>query len=222
MPQPRKGVVNSRQLGFFLTAFFLPGFVVSLLADEPAKKEEAKPCPVEARLIVKQSEYVLPIDRHGKAFRKRIKEETDTDKLPAPPKVDLVFELKNVSEVDVMIWPRGSISYPDQIVEGAGVVGPESLRTISDESSGTSVQPTIAPGKTYRFKIKSLNPIGGTPWYYWCEPGEYTIKATYTVHTGRLPSERANRIGLCQSSISTAQRTISCRLKWRRRSRLRS
>lgn len=143
--------------------------------------------PVEARLIVKQEKYVLPKDRHGESFRKRIVEETDTDKLPPPPRVDLVLELKNISDEDVMIWPRGLITYPDLIVEGEGVVGPESLRSFSGQSSGTSVQPTIKPGKTYRMSINSLNPSGGTPWYFWCEPGEYSIKATYVVHTG-LPS----------------------------------
>ena len=86
-----------------------------------------------------------------------------------------------------MIWPRGSMTYPDLTVEGPGVVQPENLRTISGESSGSSVQPTIAPGKTHRLVIKSLNPNGGTPWFYWCEPGEYTIRATYSVHTGLPP-----------------------------------
>ena len=46
---------------------------------------------------------------------------------------------------------------------------------------------TIAPGKTYRIPIKSLNHQGGTPWILWNEPGEYTITASYTVHTGLQP-----------------------------------
>lgn len=157
------------------------------LAQEQDKKEEPKPCPVEARLIVKKAKYVLPKERHGAAFRKRIEEETDGDKLPTAPKVDLIFELKNVSQEDVMIWPKGAISYPDLIVEGKGVVEPNNLMTFSGESSATSVQPTIAPGKTHRLSIKSLNPNGGTPLTFWCEPGEYTIKATYTIYTGLPP-----------------------------------
>jgi len=86
-----------------------------------------------------------------------------------------------------MIWPRGTITYPDLTIEGPGVVQPDSLTSIAGESLGTSAQPTIAPGKTHRLKIKSLNPNGGTTWFYWCEPGEYTITASYTVHTGLPP-----------------------------------
>ena len=143
--------------------------------------------PVEARLVVKQSKYVLPKDRHGDAFRRRIVEEMDTSRLPPPPRVDLVLELRNVSDEDVMIWPRGAVTCPDLIVEGKGVVEPENLRSISGQSSGTGVQPTIKPGKTRHISIQSLNPQGGTPWYFWNQPGEYTIKATYTVWTGLPP-----------------------------------
>lgn len=68
--------------------FFAP---VPLLAQE---KNEPKP-PVEAKLIVIQSEYILPRDRHSISFRQRIEEETDGDNLPSAPKVDLVLELRN-------------------------------------------------------------------------------------------------------------------------------
>ena len=113
---------------------------------------------------MKQSKYVLPKGRYGNVFRKQIEEETDSDKLPAAPKVNLVLELKNISQKDVMIFPRGSIIYPDLTVKGKGVVQPENLRSISGESSGSSIQPTIAPGKSYRLSISSLNPNGGTAW----------------------------------------------------------
>lgn len=179
--------VSANSLAAVFLAICLSWTCLPLLAEAPLKKEDPKPSPVEARLIVKTSKYVLPKEQHGKAFRKRIEEETDTDKLPAPQKVNLVLELKNISQADVMIWPRGAITYPDLTVEGPGVIQPENLTTISGESSGTSVQPTIAPGMTHRLTIKSLNPNGGTTWFYWCEPGEYTITASYTVHTGLPP-----------------------------------
>lgn len=147
----------------------------------------AAQAPVEARLIAKRTKYILPKERHGKAFRKRIEEERDDGKLPAAPAVDLVLELKNVSDEDVMIWPRGAITTPDLEVDGPGIVGPESLTGASGGGAGTSVQPTIAPGKTHRIKIKSLNPGGGTPFTYWCEPGKYSIKASYVVYTGLPP-----------------------------------
>ena len=91
------------RLAAVLLALCLSWAGLPLLADEPAKVQVPKPSPIEARLIVKKSKYVLPKERHGKAFRKRIEEETDTDKLPAPPQVALVLELNNVSQEDVMI-----------------------------------------------------------------------------------------------------------------------
>lgn len=143
--------------------------------------------PVEARLITKRKKYILPKDRHGDVFRKRIEEETDEDDLPAAPAVDLVLELKNVSNEDVMVRPRDAITTPDLEVDGPGVIGPENLTGDSGESSGPGVQPTIAPGSAHRIRIKSLNPGGGTQFTYWCAPGEYTIKATYVVYTGLPP-----------------------------------
>ncbi|MCA9017588.1 MAG: hypothetical protein KDA77_19855, partial [Planctomycetaceae bacterium] len=161
--------------------------VAPLWAEQSAEKKPSPNAPVEARLIVKQTKYILPRSRYGKAFRKWIEAETDSDKLPAAPKVDLVLELKNISKEDVMIFPRGAIIYPELTVTGQGVVQPDNLQTFSGESSGSSIQPTIQPGKTYRLAIDSLNPNGGTPWYFWCEPGEYTITADYTVYTGLPP-----------------------------------
>ena len=154
--------------------------------SETVENGAARP-PVEARLIVKQKTYILPKERHGAAFRKQIVEALDSENLPPAPRVHLILELKNVSDEDVNIWPRGVVTEPDLIVAGKGVVQPENLRSFSGQTSAGSIQPTIKPGKTFRTTIKSLNPQGGNPWYFWSEPGEYSIKATYTVWTGLPP-----------------------------------
>jgi glycerophosphoryl diester phosphodiesterase len=154
---------------------------------EPKSDQAAAPVPVEARLITKRSKYVLPKDQHGEAFRKRILQETDLDKLPSSQAVDLVLELRNVSKHDLMIWPGGFITNPELEVDGPGVISPESLTTGSGGGSGTNVQPTIASGKTHQIPIKSLNPGYDTPSNYWCEPGEYTIRAVYEAYTGLPP-----------------------------------
>jgi glycerophosphoryl diester phosphodiesterase len=157
----------------------------SELTDESG--QAAVPTPVEARLVARRSRYVLPKAQHGEAFRKRVEEETDAEKLPDSQKIDLVLELKNISHEEVMIWPGGAITHPDLEVEGPGVIGPQNLKSAFGGGSGTSVQPTISPGKTHRIRIKSLNPGEGTPSTYWCEPGEYSLTATYVVHTGLPP-----------------------------------
>ena len=102
---------------FLILLILLMQLAVGPLFSQDSEKDQNQP-PVEARLIVKQSKYVLPKDHHGESFRKQIVTETDSDKLPPPPRIDLVLELKNVSDQDVMIWPRGSITYPDLVVEG--------------------------------------------------------------------------------------------------------
>lgn len=181
----RVDLKNMSRLALGITVLCMHGALAPALAQE-LHTEKPKP-PVKARLIAKQSIYTLPKARHGAAFRKRIEEETDSDRLPAPPRVDLVLELTNVSKEAVMIWPRGSIAAAELTIEGPGAIGPENLMTVSGESAGTSVQPTIAPGKSHRIEIKSLNPGGGTPFDFWCEPGEYTIEASYVVYTGLPP-----------------------------------
>jgi len=148
--------------------------------------EKDKP-PVEARLIVKQAHYVLPAARHGAEFRRRIESETDPDKLPPAPAVDLVLELKNVSQADVMIWPRGIIGVPFMTLKGPGVVEPIGLQGGKGGFDATGVQPVIAPGKTHRIAIKTLCPGESGPYAYWCQPGEYRISAPYTVHTNLPP-----------------------------------
>jgi hypothetical protein len=120
-------------------------------------------------------------------FRKQIKEETGDEKLPASQTVDLVLALKNISKENVMIWPRGAITHPDLELDGPGIIGPENLKSFYGGGSGTSVQPTIAPGKTHRISIKSLNPGEGTPFTYWYKLGEYSIKASYVVYAGLPP-----------------------------------
>jgi hypothetical protein len=157
-------IMNLNRLLIFLVVYCLTWDTVPLMAEKPIKKADAS--SVEARLIAKQTKYILPKAHCGNAYRKRIEEETDSTKLPATPKIDLMLELKNISKEDMMIWPRGSIIYPELTVKGPGVVQPKNLRTLSGNSSGGSIQPTIAPGKSYRLSIKSLNPNAGTSWYY--------------------------------------------------------
>ena len=142
----------------------------------------ARESPVTARLIVKQETYILPREWEDAKFRKQIVDEEDGDKLPDPPKVRLVLELRNTSEKPVMIWPRGHVDEPQITISGPGIVEPENLRSFSGNSSVTTPQPVIQPGKRHRITIKSLNPGGfSSDNVYWTKAGEYTITATYPV-----------------------------------------
>ena len=142
----------------------------------------ARTAPVTAKLVVRQESYVLPAERRGEAFRKRIREEEQLDELPEVPAVKLVLVIHNTSDEPVIVWPRGGVDEPELTVTGPGMVEPESLRGGSGSSSATTPQPVILPGKKFRVPIKSLNP-GGSSFgiVYWSEPGEYQISATYPI-----------------------------------------
>jgi Ca2+-binding EF-hand superfamily protein len=142
----------------------------------------ARESPVTGRLVVNTDTYVLPKERQSDDFRKRINEETDSQKLPASPKIDLVLELHNTGTDPVMIWPRGTIDEPELAITGPGVVTPDNLKSISAGVWATTPQPVILPGKKYRISIESLNPSGFSHnAVYWTKPGEYTITASYPV-----------------------------------------
>ncbi len=144
--------------------------------------------PVTARLVAKQKAYPLPAENQTDAFRARIKSETDVDKLPPVPKVNLVLVIRNVSNEPVAVWPRGSVDEATVTVKGDGLVRPDSLQGAGGSSSGTTPQPIIQPGKTFRVKVRSLNPqenfIDNA---YWTKPGEYQISASYPVYQNLPP-----------------------------------
>ena len=142
----------------------------------------AREAPVTARLVVKKGTYVLPREWQGEDFRKRIREEKECYKRPAPPKVDLVLVLRNTGKDPVMIWPGGGIDEPELSVGGPGIVVPDSLEAFSCSNSAMTPQPVILPGEKFRIPINSLNPGGfSLANVYWTEAGEYTITAKYPV-----------------------------------------
>ncbi|MFT5327807.1 MAG: Ca2+-binding EF-hand superfamily protein, partial [Planctomycetaceae bacterium] len=123
--------------------------------DDWARQE---PPPVTARIIVKQKRYELSAERQSAEFRKRIETETDVEKLPTSPRVRLILELKNVGDKPLGVWPGGGIDEPEVMVEGDGLVRPDNLQGDGGSSSSTTPQPVIEPGKTFRVRIRSLNP----------------------------------------------------------------
>ena len=144
--------------------------------------------PVSARLIVKQKTYELPAELQTAEFRTRIQNESDVDKLPPAPMVRLVLELKNNSDRPLAIWPGGGIDEPEVIVEGDGLIRPENLQGGGGSSGSTTPQPVIQPGKSFRVRIRSLNPQGlGFDNVYWTKPGEYKVSASYPVYENLPP-----------------------------------
>ena len=144
--------------------------------------------PVTARLIAKQKTYPLPAEYQTKEFRSRIRSETDIEKLPPVPAVNLVLVIKNVSDKPVTIWPGGSIDEATVTVTGDGLVRPDNLQGGGGSSSGTTPQPVIQPGKAFRVRIRSLNLLENfIDNAYWTRPGEYQISASYPVFQNLPP-----------------------------------
>jgi len=144
--------------------------------------------PVTARLIAKQKTYKLAKQHQTEAFRKQIELETDIDRLPPVPKVNLVLVIQNVSNEPVIVWPRGSVDEATVMVEGDGLVRPENLQGAGGAGTGTTPQPVIQPGKTFRIPVRSLNPLENfLDNVYWTKPGEYRISASYPVYQNLPP-----------------------------------
>jgi Ca2+-binding EF-hand superfamily protein len=144
--------------------------------------------PVTARLIIKQKTYELQAELQSNEFRRRIQNETDVEKLPPSPRVRLVLELKNIGRRPLAVWPGGGIENPQVIVEGDGLIRPENLQGGGGSSGSTTPQPVIQPGKTFRVRIRSLNPEEiGFDNVYWTKAGQYRISASYPVYENLPP-----------------------------------
>lgn len=153
--------------------------------DEWARQE---PPPVTARLLVKQKTYELPDEFQTAEFRERIQKEQELGKLPPSPRVRLTLELKNISNRPLAVWRRGHVDDPEIMIEGDGLVRPESLLGGGGSGGSTTPQPVIQPGKIFRIRIRSLNPQGlDFDHVYWTKPGEYQVSASYPVYENLPP-----------------------------------
>jgi hypothetical protein len=172
-------------------------FALVALAAGPAGAEQPKGggktdppgAPLELRLISKKASY--PLDLGGQtaeAFRKQLREAETSGKVPPPPAVQLVLELRNTSDKDIQVQLGGDNSVLLLNLKGPGAVSIEPRRAFTREFRiGRPV--TIAPGKSTTIPVNSLS-YGfrmQAKQAYWVEPGEYTLSASYRLPVAPAP-----------------------------------
>jgi hypothetical protein len=163
------------------------------------KKDPNKASPLQMRLIAKKETYTLDLGgKSGKEFREFLEKLSPLkEEFPPAPTVDLVLEITNTSDKDVTIWIGGEETNLTFELKGEGAVNKVvTYRTTADIKISTSV--TLAPNKSYTLPIQSLDfphPRPTRRWY-WTEPGEYTLIATYQLGDSKTEGEegKANSV----------------------------
>jgi RNA polymerase sigma factor (sigma-70 family) len=174
-------------------------------ADEPKPEEKGRTeppgVPLEARLIAKESTYVL--DLGGKTpeeFKKAVEEGQDTGQQPQPPVVDLVLEITNKSDKDVKIWFKGDAVTYDLALKGPGAVSARSGVVFDTILHGPEAM-TLEAGKAHSIKLAYLEYgfRGAGSRAYWTQSGDYTLTATYKTAVSPVPAgakDNGNGFGL--------------------------
>jgi hypothetical protein len=134
--------------------------------------------PVTARLIAKQTTYIL--DRQGMTAA-QYAAAAKAGKLK-PPDVDLALELKNTTKETIELRVSGSVPKLKLTLKGKGVVEEKARR----EGRAPVTYVTLRAGEKYELPLKSL--VGYTvsaseTQLFWTEPGEYTLQAEFTTVT---------------------------------------
>jgi hypothetical protein len=186
------------------------------LSGEPKKGDQKLPFT----LTLKAKETKVKLDLGGKTaaeFQKALdRANTSNSPFPAGPKVDLVAELKNVSDKDVTVWVGGSMATSFTF----DVKGPAARNYyVTRFFTRLLVMPkpvTLAPGKTHTFGFKNLKHgmRGVAQEWFWTQPGEYTLTVRYnTAISPAPPGSRDAGMGFGQVSITSTPITIQVQEK---------
>jgi hypothetical protein len=159
-------------------------------ADETKKTDPSKG-PVEALLKANKKTYTLDLGGKSAAdFRKQIESGADTGEYPEAPKVDLTLELKNTSDKEVEIKVGGTQNVIELEVKGKGAITAPLKRRITPKFLIAPRTVTLAPGKSVRVPITSLEfGFKGSHRAWWVEPGKYTLSARYKTNISPRPKD---------------------------------
>ncbi len=173
-----------------LAAAILFGFgAVASADDKPAEK--AKAGPLELSVTGKKTEYTLDSGGLSAAdYKERLRAiAKGGQRPPATPTVELVVEIKNISDQPVTVWTSGDPFILDLKLSGKGAMNLAPLLAMTQEFR-IPTSTTIAPGKSHTIPIKSLTSgmRGISKYAYWTEPGEYELVAE--LRTGVSPAPK--------------------------------
>ncbi|HJZ53314.1 MAG TPA: hypothetical protein VKE74_00055 [Gemmataceae bacterium] len=161
-------------------------------------KPKADPPATPLELTITGKTITYPLDTGGLSgteSRKKIEEAVKAGgKVPAPPAVDLVAEIKNTSDKPVKVWVKGDPVVLELTLKGEGAVNVNPKLFFTNELRLPEAV-EIAPGKSHPIPVKSLASgfRGVARGSYWTEPGEYELVAT--LKTGVSPAPKGAKDG---------------------------
>jgi hypothetical protein len=173
-------------------------------ASRPAEEQgitDPPGLPLKAKLILKKDAYSIPAGQSGEEFAKGLKTPSRPPrKPPAPPEVDMAFELTNTGGKAVTIPLGGDATSLNLRLEGPGAVTvPYTQMRTMEYRIGKDTK--IEPGKSLTLPIAKLlhGQRGDASASYWTAPGEYTLTASYVA-----PSEGIDGREDKQATITAA------------------
>ncbi|HKB40349.1 MAG TPA: sigma-70 family RNA polymerase sigma factor [Gemmataceae bacterium] len=157
----------------------------------PRGKSEPAGVPLAVRLIAKQTSYTLDLGGKTAAQYRRLLEDIEVPTvLPAPPAVDLVFELENTGDQPIEVWVDGDPPELKLKLEGPGafsIPSNQGFRTVLLTPKSLKLE----PGKKYQRPVRKLayGFRGLSHHAYWLEPGEYTLTASFETAVSPAPRD---------------------------------
>jgi hypothetical protein len=120
-------------------------------------------------------------------YRDQLQAAETTGRLPSPPAVDLVLELRNTAATDLKVWVAGPLTRLRLDLKGPGAVNVPAPEGAEGEVEPRAV--VLKPGATYPVRIRRLADRrgGSARFWYWTEPGEYTLTARFTTAVAPAP-----------------------------------
>ncbi len=180
--------------GVTLSALALPAAGV-LAGDSRGIIARPVPTDLEVRLIVKKSRYVLDLggktpeefEQQIRNAEKRVMKLTGKGEFPPLQPVDLMLELKNVSDREIALKVGGSNGDRlDLELKGPGAISAVAVVAFL-EIFIPSLDVPLAPGESHLMPITGFvyGHQGVEMRAYWTKPGAYTLQASYTMDRGQ-------------------------------------
>jgi hypothetical protein len=172
-----------------LAAVIIVSGTTASKAQDKGKVDPAG-APLELKINAKKNNYTL--DLGGKTAKDFRKELETTDKMPAPPQVDLELELRNTGDKEIQVLIGGDETRMNLDLQGPAAVSANSKLFFTKIFIAAKTV-TLAPGKSTTVPVKSLSygHRNASKYAYWLEPGQYTLTATYV--TGVSPPPQGSK-----------------------------
>jgi hypothetical protein len=166
---------------------------------EDAPRSEPPGVPLEAKLVANTDTYTLDLrGRTPEQYRDAAKTK------PPVVAVDLVLEVKNISDREITIWIADDYGKEarqnggDYVTLRLDLQGPGAVSALVQQQHTRPLTPpprtrALAPGQSYTLPITTLNyGTHGVATYQayracWTRPGDYTLKATFKTAVSPAP-----------------------------------